>query len=159
MSPNIIEQVENEVKEWTDNQSKEIKDLKLMAIYRKEFMGNVTHELKTPIFNIQGYLHTLLDGGLQDDRINKSYLYKAADNLDRLNHIVEDLETISQSETDALTLDITKFEIVELVKEVLESLEMQADLKSIKLLLKEGAPQGLVHSPFSPLLQSREDQL
>lgn len=138
MNKDIIRQVEKDVNEWTANQSREIEDLKQMATYRKEFIGNVTHELKTPIFNIQGYLHTLIDGGLQDDKINKSYLYKASNNLDRLNNIVEDLDIISQIETDALILDITKFDIIKLINEVFESLEMQADMRNIKLRMKEG---------------------
>lgn len=137
MGKDMLSKVEDEVVEWARNKTREIEDLKSSDTYRKEFIGNVSHELKTPIFNVQGYLHTLIDGGLYDEKINKSYLYKASQNLDRLSAIVEDLETISQLETNALVLNITKFDITKLVKEVYESLEMQADLRDITLSFKE----------------------
>ena len=137
MGKDMLSKVEDEVVEWTRNKTREIEELKSSDNYRKEFIGNVSHELKTPIFNVQGYLHTLIDGGLYDEKINKSYLYKASQNLDRLSTIVEDLETISQLETNAMVLDITKFDITKLVKEVYESLEMQADLRDISLGFKE----------------------
>ncbi len=136
LGEDIITDVEQEVYDWATDKTQEIETLRNMETYRKEFLGNVSHELKTPIFNAQGYLHTLIDGGLKDERINKSYLYKASKNLDRLNHIVEDLEVIAKYESNTLHLDITKFNITELIEEVIESLEMQADLKDIKLALK-----------------------
>ncbi len=141
INEDILSNVEREVVDWTKRQSQEIEKLKSSDNYRKEFIGNVSHELKTPIFNIQGYIHTLIDGGLYDEKINKSYLYKASQNLDRLSAIVEDLETISQLETNALNLDIRKFDFVKLVKEIFENLEMQADLKDINLVFKEGSPK------------------
>lgn len=138
MRQDIVNQVELEVREWADRKAREIEELKNNEQYRKEFIGNVSHELKTPIFNIQGYLHTLIDGGIYDEKINKSYLYKASKNLDRLTNIVEDLETISQLETNSMMLEFRKFDIIKLIREVLESLEMQADMKDIKLKMKEG---------------------
>ncbi len=141
INDDVLSNVEREVVDWTKRQSQEIEMLKSSDNYRKEFIGNVSHELKTPIFNIQGYIHTLIDGGLHDEKINKSYLYKASQNLDRLSAIVEDLETISQLETNALILDIRKFDFVKLLKEVFENLEMQADLKDINLIMKEGSPK------------------
>lgn len=142
----ILSRVEDEVLEWSNRKLKEIEDLKTSANYRKEFLGNVSHELKTPIFNIQGYLHTLIDGGLEDEKINKSYLYKASQNLDRLTTIVDDLETISQLETNTMALDITKFDVTKLIKEVFEGLEMQADLRDVALKFKEGSDK-----PFNVL--------
>src|SRR5690554_2528055 len=137
LSDNLLESVEQEVLNWSNNKSKEIQQLKDISRFRKEFIGDVSHELKTPIFAIQGYLHTLIDGGLEDEKINKSYLYKASKNLDRLNRIVEELEVINKFETNELILNHSKFDIVELIKEVFESLEMQADLKGIELKFKE----------------------
>ena len=96
MSSNIMEEVEKEVAEWADSQEKEIQQLKTWQEYRRKFLGDISHELKTPIFNIQGYLETLLDGGLEDVSINRTYLRRAATNVDRLNTIVEDLEIISR---------------------------------------------------------------
>lgn len=137
LSDNLLESVEQEVLNWSNKKSKEIQQLKDISRFRKEFIGDVSHELKTPIFAIQGYLHTLIDGGLEDEKINKSYLYKASKNLDRLNRIVEELEIINKFETNELILNHSKFDIVELIKEVFESLEMQADLKGIELKFKE----------------------
>jgi two-component system phosphate regulon sensor histidine kinase PhoR len=144
MRQDIVNQVEQEVREWADHKAREIEELKNNEQYRKEFIGNVSHELKTPIFNIQGYLHTLIDGGLYDEKINKSYLYKASKNLDRLTNIVEDLETISQLETNSMMLEFRKFDIIKLIREVLESLEMQADMKNITLKMKEGLDKSVM---------------
>lgn len=146
LDKDMLNRVEDEVLEWSNRQLKEIEDLKTSANYRKEFLGNVSHELKTPIFNIQGYLHTLIDGGLEDEKINKSYLYKASQNLDRLTTIVDDLETISQLETNTMALEITKFDVTKLIKEVFEGLEMQADLRDVTLKFKEGSDK-----PFNVL--------
>ncbi|MDX2002938.1 MAG: ATP-binding protein [Chitinophagales bacterium] len=143
MDKNIVNQVEQEVRDWAANKAKEVEELKRTEMYRKEFLGNVSHELKTPIFNIQGYLHTLIDGGLYDEKINQSYLYKASKNLDRLTAIVEDLETISQLETNNMMLEFRKFDIIKLIREVLESLEMQAETKDIKLKIKEGTDKSV----------------
>lgn len=130
---NIIDEVENDVIEWADRKQKEIEALRETDNYRKEFMGNVTHELKTPIFNIQGYLHTLIDNGLQDEKVNLEFLHKCANNLDRLNDIVEDLDTIYMLESSNLILEETEFDIVQLAVEVLDSLEIQADANDIQL--------------------------
>ena len=137
-SDDPIGEVEQEVMGWAAIQSKEIKDLKDMEAYRKEFLGNVSHELKTPIFSIQGYIDTLLEGGLFDETINEAYLYKASKNVQRLIHIVNDLETISSLEGNRLNLSLTKFDITALVHEVIESLEMPADANDIELGIKEG---------------------
>lgn len=137
----IMEEVEKEVVKWSDSQQKEIESLKMLEEYRRDFLGNISHELKTPIFSIQGYVHTLLDGGLYDNEINEDYLRKAANNVSRLLTIVEDLESISRLESGEMTLDIRKFNIRELVNEVFDDLEFQAQQKNIKLMIKEGADQ------------------
>lgn len=137
VSADLLQDVEQEVIEWSKKKTMEIQHLKDVSQFRKEFIGDVSHELKTPIFAIQGYLHTLIDGGLEDDKINKNYLYKASRNLDRLNKIVEDLDVINKFETNTLLLDLEKFDIVELIQDVFDSLEMQADLKDIELKFKD----------------------
>jgi two-component system phosphate regulon sensor histidine kinase PhoR len=134
----IIGTVSSEVREWAEIKAREIELLKKSEMYRKEFLANVSHELKTPVFAIQGYLETLLDGGLEDPTINRAYLLKASQNLDRLQTILEDLETISQLESNALPLEMTRFDIVQLIKEVFESLEVQAEMRNITLLFKQG---------------------
>lgn len=142
MNSNIIDDVEREVAEWAENQRKEIDKYKSWAAYRRQFLGDISHELKTPIFNIQGYLHTLLDGGLQDETINMSFLQKAATNVERLNTIVDDLESIARLESEELILEMQVFDIKKLTEEVFEDLEMKASKQQIMLDFKEGASQG-----------------
>ncbi len=142
MNSNIIDDVEREVAEWAENQRKEIDKYKSWAAYRRQFLGDISHELKTPIFNIQGYLHTLLDGGLHDDSINVSFLQKAATNVERLNTIVDDLESIARLESEELILEMQVFDIRKLTEEVFEDLDMKASAQNIILDFKEGAAQG-----------------
>ena len=138
---NMIDEVEKEVEEWAETQSKEIESLKAMETYRRNFLGNISHELKTPIFNIQGYIHTLLEGGLYDENVNKSFLTKAANNVERLQTIVSDLEEISRLESGEQELHVQKFSIRDLTLEVIEDLEMMAVESEITLKLKSGAEE------------------
>lgn len=129
----LISQVNKEVEDWADSKTKEIKKLKQLEKYRKDFVGNVSHELKTPIFNIQGYILTLLDGGLEDNSINKLYLERTEKSINRMISIVEDLESISRLESGEVKPDFEIFDIVKLVEDVFESLEIRAKEKGIKL--------------------------
>jgi two-component system, OmpR family, phosphate regulon sensor histidine kinase PhoR len=142
ISSNIIEDVEKEVALWAENQKDEIEKYKSWSEYRRKFVGDISHELKTPIFNIQGYIHTLIDGGLDDETVNFNFLKKAAKNVERLQTIVEDLEAISRLESGELILDIQVFDIRELTEEVFEELEIKAKEKNISLDFKIGASQG-----------------
>lgn len=142
MGEDMISEVEKEVAEWADDKDKEIKSLRSLATYRRNFMGNVSHELKTPLFSIQGYLHTLLEGGLYDESINKSYLSRAAKNVDRLQTIIQGLEAISRMESGEAMLHIKAFDIRELAEEVFEDLRNQAEKRGAKLIFKEGADRG-----------------
>jgi two-component system phosphate regulon sensor histidine kinase PhoR len=144
LSENVLERVEDEVSKWMENQYKEIQSLKNLEKYRRNFLGNISHELKTPIFSIQGYIHTLLDGGLEDKNINYEYLERAANNVERLQTIVEDLEIIARLENETMVLDIQNFDIKTLVMETIEDLEMTAKAKGILLSLKEGADKGFI---------------
>jgi two-component system, OmpR family, phosphate regulon sensor histidine kinase PhoR len=139
---NTLEDVENEVESWANDKNKEIASLKELEEYRRNYLGNVSHELKTPIFNIQGFLHTLIDGGVNDPSVNLAYLQKAARNVERLNSIVDDLETISQLEEGKLALDIQAFDIQQLTNEVVEDMDLRAKEKNIKITFKEGANHG-----------------
>lgn len=139
LNKDIISDVEQEVADWTNEQQKEIESLKSLEAYRRNFMGDISHELKTPVFSIQGYLHTLLDGGLYDPNINHSFIQKAAKNADRLQTIIEDLESISRLESGKLELDITRFDIKELCEEIFEELEIFAKNNDTSLIFKEGA--------------------
>ena len=125
-SKESLEKVNQVVLEWSEEQRKKIEELKQMAAYRREFLGNISHELKTPIFNIQGYILTLLDGGLEDPSINKTFLMKANKSINRMIAIVEDLEEISKLESGVAKLKEVNFDIVELVGEVIDFMEMKA---------------------------------
>jgi two-component system phosphate regulon sensor histidine kinase PhoR len=135
----LLDGVEKEVQQWAETQQKEIETLKTLEAYRKRFIGNVSHELKTPIFSIQGYIYTLIDGGVYDEHVNMRYLERAAFNVDRLLTIVQDLEEISKLESEDLILDIQKFDIKALVKEVFNDLEVNARQRNATLTFKEGA--------------------
>ena len=115
-----LSEVEHDVEEWAQNQIHEIERLKELERYRKDFVGNVSHELKTPIFNIQGYILTLLEGGLEDPKINKLYLSRAEKSINRMISIVEDLESINKLETGELKPHYSAFDIVKVVEEVFE---------------------------------------
>jgi two-component system phosphate regulon sensor histidine kinase PhoR len=136
-SKDIITEVNREVIEWADTKSREIDRLKELESYRKEFLGNVSHELKTPIFNIQGYILTLLDGALNDPSINKKYLERTEKSINRLISIVEDLESISKLESKVLKLVMEKTNIVQLVAEVFDSQEIRARNRGISLEFEE----------------------
>jgi two-component system phosphate regulon sensor histidine kinase PhoR len=135
----IIGDVNKEVSDWQQYRSDEIEELRKMETFRKEFLGNVSHELKTPIFNIQGYIHTLIDGGLEDTEVNIQYLQRAARSVERLCLIVDDLEAISKLESGEMILEQRTFDINELVKDVFESLELQAKEKKISFAIKDGS--------------------
>lgn len=128
-----IEKVEQEAEEWANAKEEELNAYKQDQGYRREFLGNVSHELKTPIFNIQGYVQTLLDGGLEDQNINLKYLERTNKSVDRMINIVEDLEVISRLETEQSPLDFRSFNIVQLANEATEALELKANEMNIKL--------------------------
>ncbi|MCY1722590.1 ATP-binding protein [Prolixibacteraceae bacterium Z1-6] len=129
----LLLNVKYEVEEWAKTQLKEIERLKELEKYRKDFVGNVSHELKTPIFNIQGYVLTLLEGGLDDPKINKLYLKRTEKSIDRMVSIVEDLESITKLESGELKLNFVKFDIVKTVEEVIEMEHWQALENKIKV--------------------------
>lgn len=136
----VIGTMEDELKVWAHTQASEIVRLKEMERYRKEFLGNVSHELKTPLFTLQGYILTLLDGGLEDSRINVRYLQRSEKSVDRLIAIVKDLEQISSLESGALKLDLRTFDIVGLAREVADSLQTRAAEAKIVLKVQAELP-------------------
>ena len=131
----IIDNVNQQVIEWSRDKSIEIDQLKKMEAYRREFVGNVSHELKTPIFNIQGYILTLLDGGLEDPSINREYLLRTEKSIDRMIMIIKDLDAIAKLDSGELKLDLKKFDIGELVNEVFDFLEIKAKEKNTRLYI------------------------
>lgn len=139
LNKDIFYSVENEVKTWLSEKNKQLTDLKELETYRKNYLGNISHELKTPIFNIQGFIHSLMDGAIHDENVNMKYLKRASVNVDRIQTIIEDLETINRIESGQLIMDIRPFDIKILVDEVLEDIDIKRMEKNIKISYKEGA--------------------
>lgn len=132
--------IEREVSDVVKLSSEEIARLKANEIYRREYIGNISHELKTPIFNIQGYINTLLDGGLEDPSINRLYLTRADKSIDRLINIVQDLEQISKLESSAVRLSKEVFDVVELTRQLIDTIQYEANARNIRIIL-EAPPQ------------------
>ncbi len=122
-----------EIEKFAQEKKLEIDGLKIREQYRKDFLGNISHELKTPLFMIQGYILTLLDGAVDDKKVAKKYLQRAAKGVDRLAYIIKDLDLITKFEAGNLTVEPEAFDAVELVKSVFEMLEMRASKKNITL--------------------------
>lgn len=136
-----ITEVNDDVIEWAEKTKREISELKLLENYRKNFVGNVSHELKTPIFSIQGYLHTLLDGALYDEKINKKYLERAASNVMRLQTIVEDLEEINSIDEQIGNKTFSKFDLNRLINDLIVDLNVHAQQKKISLEFEDKSAQ------------------
>ncbi|GAA4269242.1 sensor histidine kinase [Hyunsoonleella aestuarii] len=122
-----------EIDRFARDKKLEIETLKVREQYRKEFIGNVSHELKTPLFTVQGYILTLLDGAMNDEKIREKYLKRASKGVERLSYIVKDLDMITKLEVGDLSLKMEVFDIVELVKNVFEMFEMRASKNKITL--------------------------
>ncbi len=133
LTDDVIADAEKETQIWSEERNQEISKLKEQEEFRREFLGNLAHELKTPIFSIQGYILTLLEGGLEDEEVNRLFLERASKATDRMVNLLNDLDQITKLEVDALKLDIRSFDIQELVKEVFEALELMANEKQITL--------------------------
>jgi two-component system phosphate regulon sensor histidine kinase PhoR len=136
-----LEDVNLRVLEWAESTRKEIATLKSLEEYRKNYVGNISHELKTPIFSIQAYLHTLLEGGIYDEKINMEYLKRAADNTERLQNIVEDLDTITRLESGNVQMDLKRIDLKALVLDIFQDLTSMATGRQITLQLKDGASE------------------
>ena len=138
-----IDEVRQDVEAWAEQRKEEIELLQQNEAYRKEFLQNLSHELKTPIFAIQGYVDTLLSGALENAEVNKKFLQSTSRNIDRLVNLVDDLDAISKLESGEQLLLKDSFIIQELVKEVYESLSIKADEKEIKCIIKKGCESPL----------------
>lgn len=131
----IMSQVNDDVAQWARDKVNEITLLRDTERFRREYIGNVSHELKTPLNNIQGYIETLIDGGLKDDEINMKYLERTDRNISRLISIVTDLDTISKFESGVMKLNMEDFDLVDVVEEVLDFNDQKASAKHIALKL------------------------
>jgi len=138
-----IDEVSKDVEAWAEQRKDEIEMLQKNEAYRKEFLLNLSHELKTPIFAIQGYVDTLLGGALENADVNKKFLQSTSRNVDRLVNLVDDLDAISKLEMGEQMLIRDNFIIQDLLKEVYESLSIKADEKQIRCIIKKGCEQPL----------------
>jgi len=123
-----------ELEKFARDKKFEIETLKIREEYRREFLGNVSHELKTPLFTVQGYILTLLDGAMNDKILRKKYLQRAEKGVERLIYIVQDLDMITKMEVGDLNLNFIKFNVIEVIQNVFDLLEMKADKKGIMLM-------------------------
>ena len=133
-----------EIDKFARDKKLEIETLKVREQYRKEFLGNVSHELKTPLFTIQGYILTLLDGAMNDKNIREKYLKRAGEAVERLSYIVNDLDMITKLEAGDLRLNIESFDIVALAKNVFGMMEMRAAKKKITLTFDMHYPEPIM---------------
>ncbi|MFC6998332.1 sensor histidine kinase [Rufibacter roseus] len=133
--PDPLQRIKDEIYQLAERNQREIEELKQLQAMRREFLADVSHELKTPIFAAQGFIHTLLDGAVDDERVRDKFLQKAAKSLDGLDMLVQDLITISQLEKGVVQMKKAPFELFELGKEVTEQLEGKAATRSIAIHL------------------------
>ncbi|MCC8410590.1 sensor histidine kinase [Mucilaginibacter sp. UR6-1] len=137
VSADPISDVQEEVKEWANQKKGEIEVLRAQEKFRREFLSNISHEFKTPLFAIQGYIDAIEDDDFEDKDMAREFLQKAARNVDRLSYLIKDLDEISKLESGEIAINYSKFKINDLIKEVLENLELKAKKHHIKLIFKE----------------------
>jgi len=146
--------VDEAVTRWSKEQNLKREEQERLERYRKEFLGNVSHELKTPIFNIQGYIHTLLDGAKDDPATNLAFLQKAARSADRMEALVKDLLTISELESGSVRMEWEDFDLHELLQDVLDSVDHKARGRGIQIEIKAGCePPFGVHADRKKIRQ------
>lgn len=135
-----MESLRESMQKFADDKKLEIEILKDKEDYRKEFIGNISHELKTPLFTIQGYVLTLLEGAIDDKNVREKYLKRTAKGVERLIYVVKDLDLITQFESGIKTIDRTYFDVIQLIENVFELLEMQATKNKITIAFDKEYP-------------------
>lgn len=128
-----FELIDSKVSSYLEKQEKEEETLLEQQKFRREYIGNIAHELKTPIFTAQGYILTLLDGGLEDERINRDYLKRADKSIERIIDLLDDLDLITKLDSGEFPLEMETFDLVQLCNEVMDSLELKAKERDITL--------------------------
>jgi two-component system, OmpR family, phosphate regulon sensor histidine kinase PhoR len=141
-SVNPLKKLNREISNYVSKKEEEIDSLKKMENFRREFLADVSHELKTPIFAAQGFVHTLLDGAIEDPEVSMRFLKKAAKSLDGLDVLVRDLVVLSQVESGDMKMHYSNIDLVELVNEIFEQLENKAKKRKVTLVIK---PKTLKH--------------
>lgn len=140
---NLLETVTAEITDWADRNQMEIERLEETERYRRDYIGNISHEIKTPVFNIQGYISTLLDGALEDENINRLYLERAEKSIERLINVVTELDEISKLESGMPNFEFSRFDMVALAREIADAFEMEAATMGITIKFKANTPNSL----------------
>lgn len=136
-SENYGDTTQEKIENWISERSKEVTELKTTEAYRREFFGNLAHELKTPVFSVEGYILTLLEGGLEDESINRKFLKKAAKGVDRITKVIQDMDTITKIESGELKLDLKKTPLYDLITNVITDLEDLSKKKNITIEIEK----------------------
>jgi two-component system phosphate regulon sensor histidine kinase PhoR len=136
MSSDLLTEINKQVAGWADEKIREVKDLRKAENYRREFIGNLAHELKTPVFNVQGYIETLLDTDLDDKELNRKFLDRANSACERLIDLLKDLDQIAKIESGNMPLELSRFDVVQLAKDTVDMLEPQALERQVSLKLR-----------------------
>jgi two-component system phosphate regulon sensor histidine kinase PhoR len=136
MSSDLLTEINKQVAGWADEKIREVKDLRKAENYRREFIGNLAHELKTPVFNVQGYIETLLDTDLEDKELNRKFLDRANSACERLIDLLKDLDQIATIESGNMPLELSRFDVVQLAKDTVDMLEPQALERQVSLKLR-----------------------
>lgn len=132
-----LAEMETQVKDYVLNNSRELEDLRKLEKFRKEFLGNLSHELKTPLFNIQGYVHTLLEGAMDDPKYARQFLERTGKSIERLSSLVDDLDAISRLERGEDMIHPESFDVNKLVHDVIDSMALKVERKKFTLLIKK----------------------
>ncbi len=140
-SSNPLDEIKQEITNFARQKHTEISELQKLEIFRREFLADVSHELKTPIFSAQGFIHTLIDGAIDDENVRDRFLQKAANSIEGLNVLVQDLITISQLEIGEIKMHFTSFDLHKLTQDIFEQLEERAENRETKLRFNKFAPK------------------
>jgi two-component system phosphate regulon sensor histidine kinase PhoR len=150
---NPLKEINEDIYSFADLKQKEIDELKKLEAFRKEFIADVSHELKTPLFAAQGFVHTLLDGAVNDKTVRNKFLRKAAKSLDGLDMLVQDLLTLSHIETGQIKMHFENIDLYKLTEEVFEQFENKADKKDVHLRIESHSPRVIVHADWQRISQ------
>ncbi|MBS41593.1 MAG: two-component sensor histidine kinase [Nocardioides sp.] len=153
VSLNPLKKINRDIYNYAERKQQEILELKRMETFRREFIADVSHELKTPIFAAQGFVHTLLDGAVEDKKVRIKFLKKAAKSLDGLDILVQDLLTISQMETGEIKMHFESFDIMRLTKEVMDQLDGKAEKREIDVQIENEDQQFFVRGDYHRIYQ------
>lgn len=152
-SINPLKRIDTEISSFAETKKREIEELKERENFRREFIADVSHELKTPIFAAQGFVHTLLDGAIHDKEVRKKFLKKAAKSLDALDLLVQDILTISQIESGEIKMHFENFDILDLCHEIIDQVEGKGEKKGIELKLPKKLKPVIVRGDYRRIYQ------